>query len=175
VPPGARGLIYMPWLFGERSPVDDPCLRAGLLNLSLQHSRADIIRAILEGVALNTRWMVGPFNRFLGKPLNEVTLVGGGASSDVWCQIFADILNIPVRQTLSPIQANAIGAALIGYIGIGALSFEDIPTLALTRRIYTPNPETRRVYDELFERFQFAYKRLAPLYRRWNRSGAVQS
>jgi len=169
VPPGARGLLYTPWIFGERSPVDDSSLRAGLLNMSLQHSRADVIRAILEGVALNTRWMVGPFNRFLGKRLDEVTLVGGGATSDVWCQIFADVLNMPVRQIHSPIQANAIGAALIGYIGIGALTWSDIPALALTRRTYFPDSRTASLYDELFERFQFAYKRLAPLYKRWNR------
>ena len=171
VPAGARGLVYTPWMFGERSPVDNSSLRAGLLNMSLQHTRADIIRAVLEGVALNTRWMVGPFNRFLGKPLDQVTLVGGTATSDVWCQIFADVLNIPVRQINSPIQANAIGAALIGYVGIGALTYRDIPALTLTRRTYTPNPETRALYDDLFEQFQFAYKRLAPLYARLNRGG----
>ena len=174
VPPGARGLLYTPWMFGERSPVDDPSLRAGLLNMSLQHSRADVIRAVLEGVALNTRWMVGPFNRFLGKRLEQVALVGGGATSDLWCQIFADVLNIPVRQMHSPIQANAIGAALIGYVGIGALNYSDIPSLTLTRRTYQPDVKTRAVYDELFERFRLAYKRLAPLYQRMNRGGATQ-
>ena len=126
-PAGARGLLYAPWLCGERSPVDDPTLRAGLLNMSLQHSREDMIRAFLEGVALNTRWMTTPLNRFLGKPIDQITIVGGGGTSDVWCQIFADVLGIPVRQPEAPIQANAIGAALIAGVGIGALSFDDIP------------------------------------------------
>ena len=85
--------------------------------MSLQHTRADVIRAVLEGVALNTRWMIAPFNRFLGKPLDQITMVGGGANSDVWCQIFADILGLPVRQLESPIQANAVGAAFIGCSG----------------------------------------------------------
>ena len=98
VPAGARGLLYMPWLCGERSPVDEPSLRAGLLNMSLQHTREDIIRAFLEGVALNTRRMADPVNRFLGKPLHQITMVGGGATSDVWCQIFADVLGLPVQQ-----------------------------------------------------------------------------
>ncbi len=75
--PGSRGLLYTPWLIGERTPVDDPSLRAGLLNLSPQHSRDDVLRAILEGVALNTRWMLTPFNRFLGKPFDQITIVGG--------------------------------------------------------------------------------------------------
>ena len=174
VPPGSRGLLYTPWMFGERSPVENPSLRAGLLNISLRHSRADVIRAVLEGVALNTRWMIGPFTRFLRKRLDQVTLVGGGATSDLWCQIFADVLNIPVRQTHSPIQANAIGVALIGYVGIGALKYSYVPALTLTRRTYMPDLKTRSVYDELFERFQLAYKRLAPLYKRMNHSGATQ-
>jgi xylulokinase len=173
-PPGARGLLYAPWMFGERSPVDNASLRAGLFNMSLQHSRADVIRAVLEGVALNTRWMVGPFNRFLGKRLDQVTLVGGGATSDLWCQIFADVLDIPVRQTHSPIQANAIGASFIGFIGIGALTYNDIPALTTTRRTYLPRPETRILYDDLYDRFQFAYKKLSPLYKRLNRSGSIQ-
>jgi xylulokinase len=174
VPPGARGLLYTPWIFGERSPVDDPNLRAGLLNMSLQHSREDVIRAVLEGVALNTRWMVTPFNRFLGKPLDQVTLVGGGATSDVWCQIFADILGIPVRQVKSPIQANAVGAAFIGSVGIGALSFDDIPGLTNISHTYLPDAGRKAVYDELYETFRLAYRRLAPLYRRLNHPRQVQ-
>lgn len=143
--------------------------------MSLQHSREDVIRAVLEGVALNTRWMVTPFNRFLGKPLDQVTMVGGGATSDVWCQIFADILGIPVRQVNSPIQANAVGAAFIGSVGIGALSFSDIPGLTRFRHTYLPDSGRKAVYDELFETFKLAYRRLAPLYRRINSPRKVQS
>ncbi|MGA7559597.1 MAG: FGGY-family carbohydrate kinase [Terriglobales bacterium] len=169
VPAGARGLLYTPWLFGERSPVDDPSLRAGLLNLSLEHSREDVIRAFLEGVALNTRWMAEQFDRFLGKPLAQLIIAGGGANSDVWCQIFADVLGIPIQQLECPIQANAIGAALIGYVGIGALSYNDVPKLTRIRKTYLPDGERKGVYDEGFESFVDAYKRLAPLYRRLNR------
>jgi len=174
-PPGARGLLYTPWIFGERSPVDDPSLRAGLLNMSLQHTREDVIRAVLEGVALNTRWMVTPFNRFLGKPLAQVTMVGGGATSDVWCQIFSDILDIPVRQVKTPIQANAIGAAFIGYVGIGTLSYDDIPGLTNIRRTFLPDSGRKALYDELFENFKQAYRRLAPLYRHLNPPKKAQS
>lgn len=174
VPPGARGLLYTPWIFGERTPVDNRNLRAGLLNMSLQHTRADVIRAVLEGVALNTRWMLAPFNRFLGKPLDQVTLVGGGANSALWCRIFADILGIPVRQLESPIQANAVGAAFIGMVGIGALTFEEIPDLTHIHHTYLPNIQNKSIYDELFETYKLAYRRLAPLYRRMNEGRAVQ-
>ena len=169
VPAGARGLLYTPWLFGERSPVDDPSLRAGLLNLSLEHSREDVIRAFLEGVALNTRWMAERFDRFLGKPLDQLTMVGGGANSDVWCQIFADVLGIPVRQLQCPIQANAIGAAFVGHVGIGALSYDDVPGLTRIRGTYLPDAGRKGTYDEIFENFVHAHRRLAPLYRRLNR------
>ncbi len=175
VPPGARGLLYTPWIFGERCPVDNSSLRAGLLNMSLQHSRADVIRAFLEGVALNTRWMVTPFNRFLGKQLDQITMVGGSATSNVWCQIFADILGIPVRQVNSPIQANAVGAGLIGHVGIGALAFDDIPDLIEVRHTYLPDSGRKAVYDELFETFKLAYRRLAPLYRRLNHPRKARS
>jgi xylulokinase len=168
VPAGARGLLYAPWLCGERSPVDDPTLRAGLLNLSMHHSREDLIRAFLEGVALNTRWMTNPLNRFLGKPIDQITMVGGGATSDVWCQIFADVLGIPVRQLEAPIQANAIGAAMIAGVAIGAISYDDIPGLTRIRHTYLPDAATKAVYDESFESFKFAHRRLAPLYRRLN-------
>lgn len=173
VPPGARGLIYMPWLFGERTPVDDPLLRAGLLNLSLAHSREDIFRAFLEGVALNTRWMMAPFARLLGRSPGTIAAVGGGAQSDVWCQILADVTGQPIRQLENPIQANAVGAAFLAGIGTGALRFGDLPSLRRTRRVYEPTPALRRLYDDKFGAFKDAHQRLAPLYRRLNRAPAT--
>jgi len=168
VPPGARGLIYTPWLLGERTPVDDPCLRAGLLNMSLEHSREDIFRAFLEGVALNTRWMLEPFARLLGRDAGTITAVGGGAQSDVWCQIMADVTGHPVRQLTSPIQTNAIGAAFIAGVGIGALKFSDLGHLRQARRTYEPASALRRLYGDKFETFKEVRTRLAPLYHRLN-------
>lgn len=173
VPPGSRGLIYTPWLFGERTPVDDPLLRAGLLNLSLEHSREDIFRAFLEGVALNTRWMMEPFGRLLGRSTGTIAAVGGGAQSDVWCQILADVTGQPIRQLAQPIQANAIGAAFLGAIGIGERRFEDLPELRRTRRVYEPAASLSRLYTDQFETFKEVRQRLAPLYHRLNRVPAA--
>jgi len=168
VPPGARGLIYTPWLFGERTPVDDPCLRAGLLNLSLEHSREDIFRAFLEGVALNTRWMLAPFARLLARPVGAITAVGGGAQSDVWCQILADVTGVAIKQHDSPIQANAIGATYIAAMGIGALDVAELKSMNRVRRTYEPNAALSRLYEDKFETFTEVHQRLAPLYRRLN-------
>jgi xylulokinase len=136
--------------------------------MSLQHRRADMLRAILEGVALNTRWMMTPFSHFLGRSLDRITMVGGGAKSDLWCQIFADILGIHVQQVEAPIQANAVGAAFIGAVGIGALTMPDISSLTRLRKTYLPDASRKDVYEELFSNFQLAHRRLAPLYRRMN-------
>lgn len=168
VPPGARGLIYTPWLFGERTPVDDPRLRAGLINMSLEHTREDIFRAFLEGVALNTRWMLEPFAALLGRDPGAITAVGGGAQSEVWCQIMADVTGHAIRQPASPIQANAIGAAFIAGVGINALSFADTSALRHIRRVYEPDPALRRLYDDNFATFKEVRTRLAPLYHRLN-------
>lgn len=169
VPPGARGLLYTPWLLGERTPVDDPHLRAGLLNLSLEHTREDIFRAFLEGVALNTRWMLEPFAQLLGRAGDgPIAAVGGGAQSDVWCQIIADVTGRPIRQLHQPIQANAIGAALIAAVGMGATSFDALKSQRRGRRTYEPSGALRRLYDDKYQAFKEVHARLRPLYRRLN-------
>ena len=80
VPPGSNGVIYTPWIYGERAPVDDRALRAGLYNLSLDNTREDIVRAFLEGVALNTRWLMKPVEKFLGRPVKASTWRAAAAS-----------------------------------------------------------------------------------------------
>ncbi|MBE1160222.1 xylulokinase [Dyella acidiphila] len=169
VPPGARGLLYMPWLLGERTPVDDRHLRAGLFNLSLEHTREDIIRAFLEGVALNTRWMLEPMLAFVGAPRGgAITIVGGGGQSAVWCQMMADVTGMLIQQPQAPIQANALGAAFIAGVGLGELSFQDVPALCRYRQRFEPRPALRSLYDDSFATFKQLHRRLAPLYRRIN-------
>lgn len=168
VPAGANGVIYLPWLFGERSPVDDPNLRAGLFNISLENSREDIIRAFLEGVALNARWMLGPANRFLGRPIRVVNAVGGGASSTVWCQILADVLDVTVRQVRDPIQVNARGAGLIGAVGLGLTTFSAAASAVEIAAEFRPQPKHRRVYDDAFETFTALHRATKSIYRRLN-------
>ena len=173
-PAGSRGVIYTPWLFGERTPVDNPSVRAGLLNLSMQHTREDIVRAVLEGVALNTRWMLRPVKKFLNKhPLEELAIVGGGGSSDVWCQIFADVMNVRIRQLESPLQANLLGSTFVAGVGIGALGFQDVSQRVRTKQVYRPQECHRAVYDAAFDAYCDCYRRLAPVYRRVNRSRKV--
>jgi xylulokinase len=168
VPPGARGLLYTPWIWGERAPVEDHRLRAGFYNLSLHHTREDAVRAILEGVAHNTRWLLKPVERFLGRPVDRVNLVGGGGSSAVWCQIFADVLGVELRQVENPIQANARGAAWIAAVGLGEISFTDVPQLVRFAQVFEPDGANRTVYDEAYRTFLEVHRRMRRLYRRLN-------
>jgi xylulokinase len=168
VPAGSNGVLYAPWIWGERAPVDERTLRAGIYNLSLHNTRADLIRAMFEGVAFNTRWLLGPVEKFLGRKVQSINLAGGGGNSDVWCQIFADVLNVAVRQVQDPIQANARGAAFIAAVGLGEIGFDDVPALVEFKHAYTPNPQNRVLYEERFDVFTQIYKRMSSVYKRLN-------
>ena len=182
VPAGANNLIFTPWLIGERSPVDDPDIRGGLYNLSFEMSREHIIRAIFEGVAYNVKWLLIYIENFIkkwvmkerGLPKNgivmpELNIVGGGAQSDVWCQIFADILDRKIKQVSDPIQANARGAAFIGSVGLGYLKWDEIQRCCEISNIFTPNPENRKIYDKLFKEYLNIYKIMGKTYKRLNK------
>lgn len=169
-PAGSRGVMYTPWLFGERAPVDDGWIRAGIHNLSLRNTRADMARAVMEGVALNTRWVLDPVERFCGRPMNPINMVGGGANSNLWCQIHADVLNRTIRQVKDPVLANARGAALIASVGLGYTSFDEISRQVPIQHEYEPNPANRAIYDKLFAEFVNIYKQNKKIYERLNRN-----
>jgi xylulokinase len=132
------------------------------------------MRAALEGVALNTRWLLRPFEALLGRRTGEIHMIGGGAMSDLWCQIFADVMNRPIRQLKDPIQANARGAAFIAAVGMGFISFEEIPSLIECQATYRPRDETRGVYDAHFREFVNIYKRNRGIFRRLNASRGAE-
>ena len=168
IPPGSGGLLFTPFLNGERSPVDDRSVRGSFVNLSLTTTRAHLVRAVMEGVAFNSKWLFGFCEKFVGKRLEQVTLIGGGARSDTWCQIFADVLDRPMRQVKDPVMANARGAAFIGAHALGKLRFEDVPGLVPIARTWTPEPANRRLYDELFAEFLNVYRSTSKVCARLN-------
>ena len=168
VPAGSNGVMYTPWIWGERAPVEDRTLRAGLYNLSLNNTREDIIRAFLEGIAFNTRWLLSPVEKFLARKVNSINIVGGGAQSDVWCQIFADVMNVEIKQVADPIYANARGAAWIGAVGLGEIKYSDIPQLVKFKCIYQPQSSNYSLYENRFEIFKQIYKQMSGIYRRLN-------
>jgi xylulokinase len=168
IPAGANGVMYTPWIWGERAPVDDKTVRAGLYNLSLHNTREDIIRAFLEGIAFNTRWLMKPVENFLGRRVSGVNIVGGGAQSDVWCQIFADVMNVEIRQVADPIYANARGAAWIAAVGLGEIRFSDVPGLAKIKQVYYPQTSNHELYEDRFGIFTQIYRQMSPVYKKLN-------
>ncbi|MBC2714067.1 MAG: xylulose kinase [Desulfobacteraceae bacterium] len=165
---GSHNLIFLPWLNGERTPVDDTNLRAGFFNMSKTTTQDHMIRAVMEGVAYNTRWSLKYVERFIKQELTPINFIGGGAQSDVWCQIFADVLNRDIRQVENPRQANARGAAFIASVGLGYITFDDIPHLTKIQKTFYPNPDNRKTYDELYNIFIRLYRKNKSLYRRLN-------
>jgi xylulokinase len=169
VPAGSHGLIVTPWLNGERTPVDDTTVRAGIHNLSTTTTFDHIVRAFFEGVALNTRWSLKYVERFVGSRLDPITIVGGGARSALWCRIFADVLDRRILQPKDPMQANARGAAFIASVGLGEIGFADIPALMEFEGAFDPDPANREVYDRLFREFVGIYRNNRAMYQRLNR------
>jgi len=156
--PGADGLIFTPWMYGERCPLNDDTLRGGLFNLALNHSRAHIIRAVFEGIAMNVRWALETMENLFGH-VDELNFVGGGALSDTWCQIMADITNRTIHQVTDPQQAAGKGVALLASISLGYIkSFEEIGQYIRIKASYKPNPANRKIYDKHFKAFKLLYK-----------------
>ncbi|MBU2512359.1 FGGY-family carbohydrate kinase [bacterium] len=168
VPPGSDKLIFTPWLNGERTPVDNASLRGGFFNMSKTTTRDHMIRAVMEGVAYNTRWMLHYTEKFIKRKMSPISIIGGGAKSDLWCQIFADVLQRDIRQVSGPVHANARGAAFIALAGLGEISFDDIPNLVQYDNTFTPNPENISVYNELYKAFLRIYKANKAIYQDLN-------
>lgn len=173
--PGANHLLFLPWLNGERTPVEDPLLRAGLFNYSLSHQRSDVIRAVLEGVALNTRWLFGHVEKFFGRSVSEIRLIGGGAESELWSHIFADVLDRRVLRVDKPQLSNLRGAGLIAFVGLGELGWDDVPSRVKLKEPIEPNASHRGVYDERYAEFHELYRRARGLFARMNRRSPAGS
>ncbi|MBI5712136.1 MAG: xylulose kinase, partial [Chloroflexi bacterium] len=168
-PAGSDKLIFTPWLYGERTPVDDHAVRSGFFNQSLKTTRAHLIRSVFEGVAYNSRWLLGCVEEFTGKRLEAINMIGGGANSNVWCQIYADVLNRTIRQVKDPIQANLRGAAFLALVALGHLTFDDVSSRVQIAHTYQPDPANRKIYDELFGEFVNLYNVNKKIYQRLNR------
>jgi xylulokinase len=170
VPPGAGDVLFTPWLAGERSPVDDRHARGGFHNLSLATTRAHLVRALLEGVAYNSRWLHEAVEKFVKHRLDRIRMIGGGAQSDLWCQIHADVLDRTVERVAEPVDANLRGAALMAGLALGAVRPDEIRDLVAVDAVFRPDPATRRVYDRLYREFPKLYARQKGMFRRLNRS-----
>jgi xylulokinase len=169
VPAGSGRVLFTPWLNGERSPVDDHTVRGGFHNLSLATTREQMVRAVFEGVALNSRWLLDAVEKFAGRRLDSLAFVGGGANSDAWSQIHADVLGREVRQVAEPVLANVRGAGLLTLLALGRITVGDVPEMVGIRRTYEPDPAVASEYGLLFGEFVTLYKQTKGIFKRLNR------
>ena len=169
IPAGSDKLIFTPWLYGERTPVDNHSIRGGFYNMTLKTTRAHMVRSVMEGVAYNSRWLLKYVEIFARRKFESINIIGGGAQSDVWCQIIADVMDRKINQVNEPRHANARGAAALAIVALGYGTFEEIATKTKIDKVYEPNPENREIYDELFKEYLNIYKKNQGIYSRLNR------
>ena len=168
VPAGSGGVMFTPWLNGERSPVDDRTLRGAFLNVSLTTQRAHIIRSVLEGVAFNARWLLDAVEGFVRRPFTGLRILGGGAQSDLWCQIHADILNRRIERVAEPMYAGLRGAGLFAAMSLGRVKLDEVSRLVRVTDVFDPEPGATAVYRPMYEEFKRFYGRLHGSYARLN-------
>ncbi len=167
-PAGAGGVIFTPWLTGERSPIDDRKARAGFHNISIGTGRAELIRAVAEGVAYNSRWLHTAVERFAKRRLDHIRLFGGGAISDSWCQILADVMDRTIDRVQEPLHAGIRGAAVFAGVALGEVKVDEVRSLVTVDRRFEPTPAHRSVYDRLYEEFPKLYKAQKGMFARLN-------
>jgi xylulokinase len=159
-PPGARGLVFLPYLIGERSPRWNPGARGAFIGLTNRHRRPDLLRAVLEGVTLNLHIILEAFTR-QGAAIESLRVIGGGARSAVWNQIMADVFGIPVHRLALLEEATSMGAAAAGGVGVGIWKdFSKVDEMVQIASEAEPRPELRALYDDLARIFDDAYAAL---------------
>ncbi|MFX0072246.1 MAG: FGGY-family carbohydrate kinase [Candidatus Hermodarchaeota archaeon] len=165
---GAKNLIFTPWMYGERSPINDSNVRGGFYNLNLDHKRADLLRAVYEGVAYNVKWGLTYVERLVGKS-KQINAVGGGCKSDIWCQILADVIEKNVNKVVEPDLACNRGLAIIVMVSLGKLNdFSDAIPLIQIEKTFNPNPDTKKVYKKIFREFTKIYERNLKMFENLN-------
>jgi xylulokinase len=164
IPAGCEGLLFLPWVWGERAPVDDDQVRGGFVNLGLNHSKAHMVRAMLEGIGHHLRWIFESLEK-AGVPVREANVIGGGAKSSFWLQLLADVTGVKLLQVEGPLDACARGAAMTAAVGLGYYhDFQEVEKIIrLTGAEFTPDPQKREIYDTAYANFRYIYQPLSDI------------
>ena len=165
VPPGSGGVIFTPWLHGNRCPFEDANATGMFFGLGLETGKTEMIHAVLEGVCYHLRWMLECQDKKL-KTSDPVRFVGGGALSPVTCQMLADITGRSVETVASPQNVGAVGAAAVVAVGLGLIpDLESIKPFIPVTETYRPNMENHREYEPYFRTFKKLYNANKKLFR----------
>ncbi|MGQ9554200.1 MAG: xylulokinase [Anaerolineae bacterium] len=160
VPPGAGGLLFLPYLLGERTPHMDPAARGAFIGLALHHGRGHLARAIMEGVAFALCDGLAVLSELAPRP-RRVVASGGGAKSRLWLQIQADVFGLPMA-TVAGIERAVVGAAMLAGIGTGIFDgFEQArESCVVYDDVIKPDKDRAKLYQAMFEQYRSLYPAL---------------
>jgi xylulokinase len=162
-PVGSNNLIFNPSLIGGGTAFPSPHIRGAFLNLGLEHTKSDLVRSVMEGVALDLRFALDTLRR-TNLTVNEIRIVGGGSKSELWRQIFADVYNTDIVLTNIGQEAAALGAATIAGVGAGLWKdFSIVDDIAKTESVKHPIKENVAEYEKRLPLFQFASEKLVEI------------
>lgn len=170
VPPGAGGVLFTPWLHGNRCPFEDPDAAGQFFGIRLETGKTQLIRAVLEGVCYHLRWMLECQDKKI-KTSQTIRFVGGGALSPVTSQILADVTGRTVEVVAEPQNAGSVGAAAVMAVGLGLIpGLDHVKSLIPAQRSFSPNLQNKAVYDRYFAVFRQLYHSNRENYRALHRA-----
>ena len=162
-PAGSNGVLFLPYMLGERTPWWNPNARGAFIGLNLASKREDMLRAVLEGISMNLGIIVNIFRAHV--PIDAVTAIGGGARSRLWRQVLADVFGCRIHSLNYLEEATSMGAAVIGGVAAGLFrDFDVISRFVRVEETLAPNPENQKMYGELMPVFERAYLSLIDVY-----------
>ena len=156
--------MFLPWLNGSLAPIASGSIRGGFVNMSLQTERADLVRAVVEGVAHNLAWLLPHVEIFTGTRIDEIVFVGGAARSVAWCQVLADVIGRPVSPLRSPEGGAARAMALLALQRHGVISHADLERASsAVSATYEPDSVRHARYAYRQVQFEAAHAALLPI------------
>ena len=156
-PAGSGGVVFTPWLHGNRCPFEDPNSRGMFFNISLETGKTELIRAVIEGVCFHMRWFIDTQDKKI-KTSDTIRFVGGGALSDITCQIMADITGRTIETVDSPQNVGAVGAAALMAVGLGIIdNVGEAKKLIPASKTFKPDGRNKAVYDRNYEVYKTLY------------------
>ena len=165
VGPGADGLIFLPYLMGERSPWWNPLARGAYVGLAMQHGKPHMARAVLEGVAFGLRQILDAL-RQQAEGITAMRLIGGGGKSPLWRQVLADVFQLPIHMLELKSEATSWGAAVAAGVAIGQYDWSIAAQRSQVVEVVEPNLANAELYDELLAVYTDSYRALEPVYAR---------
>ena len=171
VPAGSDGILFLPWFnSGALAPTADRFLNGGFINLTNRTNRNHLAKAMLEGIAYNWRWLREAAESFSNYKFPYWHLTGGGAISDVWAQIMADVIGIPMHQQENPGNNTLLGIAFLAFNRLGLMSLDEIPNKVRIKRVFEPNPANKEIYDRMYLQFRKCTRQLTTIFHTLNKS-----